>query len=221
MEDETTNKLKKNELNFKEFLEEDKQGSKLIDESIFDETLEEIDQILFDLEKKIKVVPNISENPNILSELNDVAQKMHVAKNELTKEEGNFFVRNNVLKRIEDIEKNIKNQNDPNLIFNDLKKHTIEDTKEHVIDNNLLSIKELHAFEENGKKERKNSFGFYKYLVLIIVSFLAIYFILNFSKDLIIFKYPALEPYIKYFYEIIEILKITTISLLGFINSKV
>ena len=57
--------------------------------------------------------------------------------------------------------------------------------------------------------------------ILIIVTFIAFYFALNVSKDLIIFRYPNLEPYINYFYEIIEILRITVLSLLGFIKGTV
>ena len=221
MEDETTNNRKKNELNFKEFLEENKQSSELTDESIFDETLKEIDQILFDLENKLKIDKNTLKNSDILPEVKTVISKIHTAKDELTREENNLISNKNLLKRIEDIEKNITNSNNPNLLINNSKKETIGEIEEHVIDNNLLSIKELHTFEKNIEKKKKTLFGFYGYLILIIVTFIAFYFALNVSKDLIIFRYPNLEPYINYFYEIIEILRITVLGLLGFIKGTV
>ena len=123
-----------------------------------------------------------------------------------------------MIKRIEDLEENNNKSNEESLESKKEKQHTIADIKEHKIDNDLLSIEELQNFHENIEKKVKNSFGFYAYLTIVVVSFLALYGILNISKNLIILKYPNTEVYIDYFYEIIEIIKVTIFNLAGNIN---
>ncbi len=51
------------------------------------------------------------------------------------------------------------------------------------------------------------SYGFYNYLITLIVFGSAIYGLLNLTKDLIIYNFPFLAPYINYFYESIDNLK--------------
>ena len=173
------------------------------DESIFDETLKEINQILINLEQKSELDQNQIEKLDVLPELKDAVSKINVAKNKLTKE-NNLIKENNLLKRIEDLEENVNNTND---------------IKEHEIDNKILSIDELHNFKGSDKKKKKKLFGFYSYLTFIFVIFITLYGILNISKDLIILKFPISETYINYFYEIIEILQVIFIGLYSFVKN--
>jgi hypothetical protein len=159
------------------------------------------------------------ENFNVLPEIKTAISKITVAKNELVKEENKFIKDNNLLDRIKDLEKNIIHSNKPMLLSDDLEKETISEIKEHEIDKNILTLEELHTFEENNKKIKKNSFNFYSYLIITIIMFFALYGALTISKDLIILKYPVTESYINYFYEIVEILKITIFGFFAFVKN--
>jgi hypothetical protein len=216
MDDESTqtNKSQEDKIKFDEILEESKLNSAVADESVFDKTLKEIDQIFINLEQKSEVHRDRVERFEILPEVKNSISKINIAKNELTKEENNFIKNNNLLKRIEDLEKNINILDKPILVSDDLKKETLNEIKEHEIDKHLLSLEELHSFEKNNEKKKKNSFSFYWYLILTIVIFITLYGTLNISKNSIVLKYPISEPYINYFYEIIEILKITILEFL-------
>ena len=65
------------------------------------------------------------------------------------------------------------------------------------------------------KEKMKSSFGFYKYLITIVILFITIFGILNLSKHIIILNYPATELYISYLYEVIDIIKITFYELIN------
>jgi hypothetical protein len=212
-------KYKKEEIKFDKIIKENRLNSQVIDETVFDETLKEIDQILINLEKKMAVNQDQLENFNVLPEIKTAISKITVAKNELVKEENKFIKDNNLLDRIEDLEKNIIHSNKPMLLSDDLEKETISEIKEHEIDKNILTLEELHTFEENNKKIKKNSFNFYSYLIITIIMFFALYGALTISKDLIILKYPVTESYINYFYEIVEILKITIFGFFAFVKN--
>jgi|TARA_B100000780_G_scaffold276649_1_gene245644 hypothetical protein len=212
-------KYKKDEIQFDKLIKENRLNSQIIDETVFDETLKEIDQILINLEKQTAVNQEQLENFNILPEIKTAISKINVAKNELVKEENKFIKNNNLLDRIEDLEKNIIHSNKPMLLSDDLKKETISEIKEHEIDKNILTLEELHTFEENNKNIKKNSFNFYSYLMITIVMFFVLYGALTISKDLIILKYPVTESYINYFYEIVEILKITIFGFFAFVKN--
>jgi hypothetical protein len=212
-------KYKKEEIKFDKIIKENRLNSQVIDETVFDETLKEIDQILINLEKKTAVNQDQLENFNVLPEIKTAISKITVAKNELVKEENKFIKDNNLLDRIEDLEKNIIHSNKPMLLSDDLEKETISEIKEHEIDKNILTLEELHTFEENNKKIKKNSFNFYSYLIITIIMFFALYGALTISKDLIILKYPVTESYINYFYEIVEILKITIFGFFAFVKN--
>ena len=93
--------------------------------------------------------------------------------------------------------------------------------EEHVIDNTHLRMEELHNFSSKPVIEKKKSFGFYTYLALTVAIVFAIYEILNISKNLIILKYPASEPYIEYFYEIIEILAYLFMNMVSFAKNLI
>jgi len=107
---------------------------------------------------------------------------------------------------------NINNLNDSGLLPDKIKKNIINEVEEHIIDNNVLSMNELHAFDEKDKKKENKSLGFYSSLVLIIIFLFLLYGVLTISKNFIILKYPMSEPYIMYFYEIVEIVKITVFN---------
>ena len=214
-----TNKSKADEIKFDKLVKENRLNLQVTDESIFDETLKEIDQILFRLERKSGAEQGQLDKLNVLPEIKNAISKINIAKNELTKEENKFIKNNNLLDRIEDLEKNIIYSNKPILLSDELKKEAISETKEHEIDKNILSLEELHTFEENNKIIKKNSFSFYRYLVLTIIVCLALYGALTISKGLIILKSPITESYINYLYEIVEILKITIFGFFTFIKN--
>tara|TARA_B110000971_G_C19910078_1_gene454090 strand:- start:551 stop:1045 length:495 start_codon:yes stop_codon:yes gene_type:complete len=64
-------------------------------------------------------------------------------------------------------------------------------------------------------QKKKTSFGFYSYLIVLFVFLIALFGILELSKEIVVIKYPLLELYINYFYDVIEMV---TISLTQFIN---
>jgi hypothetical protein len=223
MDDVTTktNKTKEDKVNVEELVLENKQKPEIMDVSIFDETLNEIDKILNTLEQKSNIERNQLEKLNVLPKIKSAISKIHLAKNELIKEENNLIKKNNLIKRIENLEKKINNSNKTSSLFNELKDQTINETKEHKIDKNLLSIDRFHDFEENDEKKNKNTFGFYSYLILIIVIFFAFYGTLDISKDIIVLKFPITEPYIQYFFEIVEIIKVSILGVADFIKNKI
>jgi len=208
------NKSKKNEIKIEELLKENKQDLQIMDVSIFDDTLKEIDRIINNLEQKIHIGKSGTEKLDVLPEIKSVISKIHEAKNELVKEENNFIKNNNLISRIEDLENNINNSNGPIILSSELEDANANKTAEHKIDQNLLSIDELHYFKEIDEKKKKSFFGFYSYLILILVIFFTLYGTLNVSKDLIISKYAVTERYIQFFYEVVEIIKV---SIFGFI----
>ena len=93
--------------------------------------------------------------------------------------------------------------------------------EEHAIDNTHLNMEELHSFSSEGeiKIKEKIYFSFYTYLALIVGIIFATYEILNVSKNLIISKYPVTEPYIEYFYEVIEILAYVVMNIVSLIKN--
>ena len=86
-------------------------------------------------------------------------------------------------------------------------------SKEYLKKKYGLSIKDSNKPLE--KREIKNNFGFYNYLITVIILLLTIYGLLNLSKDIIILKYPFTESYINYFYEVIDIVKIIISELIN------
>ena len=214
-----TNKPDEDEIKFRKFLQKKEQNSEIINVSIFDETLKEIDQTLTHLEQKLEIEQEPLEKINVLPQVKSAISKINIAKNVLTKEEINLIKNNNLLKRVEGLEENINNLKKQILLSGELKKETISEIKDHEIDKNLLSMEELHAFEKNDEKKEKILFGFYGYLILTIVIFLTFYVALKILYESIILKYPILEPYINYFFEVIKILKVTIFGLLNYIKN--
>jgi len=216
-----TKKAKEDEINIEKFVQGNKQNPEIMDVSIFDETLSEIDQILNSLEQKSDADQNYLEKHNLLPKIKTAISKIQLAKNELIKEENNLIKNNNLIRRIEDLEKNTNNSNETSSPSNELIDQTLDETEEHIIDKNLLSADELHKFKENDERKKKNSFGFYSYLILIIVTFFTFYGALYISNDIIILKYPITEPYIQYFFEIVEIIKVSILGVADFIKNKI
>ena len=67
----------------------------------------------------------------------------------------------------------------------------------------------------NKSKINKSSFGFYAYLVFLIVFIVSFFGVLNLSKNYLISLYPSSEIYIDYLYEVVDILKTITLQLLN------
>jgi len=132
----------------------------------------------------------------------------------------NTFLFDETLSQIENMLKNLDEKIEPNEELNkNLQKKIINKNEEHEIDNTHIRMEELHDFDATTDIKKKNAFGFYTYLALAIVVIIAIYEILNYSKNLIVFKYPFTEPYIKYFYEVIEILTYVLINIISFVKN--
>ena len=216
-----TKKTKDDEAKIESLPLESKQNSEIIDSSMFDNTLREIDQILNNLEQNSKGEKNNLEDSDEFTKIKSVISKVHLAKNELIEEGNNFVRNNNLIKRIEILEKNIRNSRKLVTLSDELNNENIAETKEHKIDLNLLSLNELSNFNENSEKEKENFFGFYSYLFLIFIIFFALYGFLNISKDLIILKYPITRTYIEYFFEIIEIIKLSILNIADFVKNKI
>ena len=85
--------------------------------------------------------------------------------------------------------------------------------KKHGIDihNTKIETKKKTSHDPN----KESSFGFYSYVIFLFVFFATLISILNLTKEIIIVKFPALEVYINYLFEVIDIIKI---SLTEFIN---
>lgn len=218
---ENTNKSKKDKMNEDDLLQENKQKTKVIDTSIFDDTLSEIDKILNNLEEKSEtgliqarkiIVPNDEE-----STISNIPLK----REKLVEEENDIITNNNLIKRIKELEKNISNSSQTILPSSETKEEISVKNKEHDIDKNLLSTEEIHDFEKNTEKEKKNFLGFYSYLILIIVILATLHWTIGVSKDFIILKYSITEPYIKNYYELVEIVKFVILDLSDFIKNKI
>jgi predicted Zn finger-like uncharacterized protein len=84
--------------------------------------------------------------------------------------------------------------------------------KKHGIDikdaNNQNKIK-------NSTVKIKSSFGFYSYIIVLFVFLMTLYGAFNLFEESIISMYPASESYINYFYEVIDIIKISLYELVG------
>ena len=81
-----------------------------------------------------------------------------------------------------------------------------------------INIKSSHHEIENKKKLskiEKSNFGFYSYIVIFFIFLTALYGSFRLFEELIITKYPALETYISYFYEVIDIIKISLFELVN------
>ena len=83
-----------------------------------------------------------------------------------------------------------------------LKKHGIS----------LRDKSETFSFINNKSK----GFGFYSWVIFIMVFAITVYGILNQTRDILVYKFPYTETYIEYFYEVIAILKSIILQLILF-----
>jgi predicted Zn finger-like uncharacterized protein len=107
-----------------------------------------------------------------------------------------------------EIKKNITKKN---------KQKKILYSKEYLKKKHGLIIEESIGYVEDKTTINKKTkgFGFYSYMITIIIFFIAIFGVLNLSKDTIVLNYPSTEPYINYLYEVIDIIKITFTELVN------
>jgi predicted Zn finger-like uncharacterized protein len=77
-------------------------------------------------------------------------------------------------------------------------KHGLVINKNNNINNKNLSV----------SNNKKNSFGFYGYLIIFFVFLIALFGILELIKELLVSKYPFTEIYIDYLYEVINIIRV-------------
>jgi len=128
------NKSKKDSVNIKDLIEKNKKNSELIDVSIFDETLKEINQILNNLEQNSELERDGLKKISVLPQAESI-----ISKNDPEKKKEKIIKNNNLIKEIEDLEKNINSINEPILLSDEIKNETISEIEEHKIDKNLLS----------------------------------------------------------------------------------
>jgi len=77
------------------------------------------------------------------------------------------------------------------------KKHGIK-----IIDPSSLSPRSNKNKSKNQKIKKINaSFGFYNYLITIVIILLTLFGLLNLTKDIVIYHYPFFENYISHLYE--------------------
>ena len=87
-------------------------------------------------------------------------------------------------------------------------------TEEYLQKKHGINIKDPQ--ELSVKKRVKANFGFYSYLITLIIFLITVFGVLNLSREVIVSKYPTTESYIYYFYETINILRITFTELLNY-----
>ena len=63
--------------------------------------------------------------------------------------------------------------------------------------------------------DKNSGFGFYGYLIFIIVFVVMFFGVLNLSKDYIVSLYPLSAVYIDYLYEVVDIIKTIILQLLN------
>tara|TARA_B110000285_G_scaffold197384_1_gene228996 strand:+ start:76 stop:573 length:498 start_codon:yes stop_codon:yes gene_type:complete len=117
-------------------------------------------------------------------------------------------------KSVKEIEKitsvKIKKPNNINKIKSSVKKKKREInlySTEYLKKKHGLEIKD--SLRGQSKKQNKSNFGFYSYLITTSIFIIALFGVLNISKDTIIVNYPVAGPYIDYLYEVINIIRIT------------
>ena len=84
-------------------------------------------------------------------------------------------------------------------------------SKEYLKKKHGLIIQESIGYSESKTTINKKirGFGFYSYMITTVIFFIAIFGILNLSRDVLILNYPTTETYINDLYEVIDIIKIT------------
>jgi predicted Zn finger-like uncharacterized protein len=89
-------------------------------------------------------------------------------------------------------------------------------SKEYLKKRHGLTIKDTSENKKNKSgKNTLNSSSFFIYLITTSIFIIAIFGVLNLTKDFLIINYSFTETYIYSFYEVLEILKASIINLLN------
>ena len=115
-------------------------------------------------------------------------------------------VKINKLSKVKQVKKSIKKKKREINLYSEeylKKKHGLE-IKDPLENKNL----------NKNKKNYSNS-NFFSYLITTIIYIIAFFGVLNLSKDIIVINYPSAESYINSLYEILEILRVTILSLIN------
>jgi predicted Zn finger-like uncharacterized protein len=138
---------------------------------------------------------------------------------------GNKWIQYPIEKKlVEEIKKttliNLKQSASVNKIKTSLKKKKRKInlySEEYLKKKHGLSIKDDSDLQKKRAKKKKISYNiFYRYLITIFVFTIALFGVLNLSKDIIVANYPFVGPYIDHLYEILSILKITISEFFNF-----
>ena len=119
---------------------------------------------------------------------------------------------------IENTDSDIKKSNKikaPIRVKDELKKNKTKKklyTNEYLQKKHGIVIKDYVDKEKetlSNSKGKKNGLGFYGFVFILFIFLITLFGILNLLEEIIILKYPATEIYINYFYEVIDIMKIS------------
>ena len=75
-----------------------------------------------------------------------------------------------------------------------------------------LTIKDTSNYQD---KKIKISFGFYNYLIVTSIFFVALFGFLNLAADSIVMSYPFIVPYVNNLYEVINLIKVSISELIN------
>mgnify|MGYP006091645275 CR=1 FL=1 len=75
-----------------------------------------------------------------------------------------------------------------------------------------LTIKDTSSYQD---KKIKISFGFYNYLIVTSIFFIALFGFLNLAADNIVMSYPFIVPYVNNLYEVIDLIKVSISELIN------
>ena len=198
------NRQNNDNLRGEETLHENKKIEDLMDESVFDETLKEIDSAFKIFEQKTKDRNFVTSDADILPRLNSA-----FSKKDIINEEKNLLENNNLILRIKNLEMKINKievsllKDDPDQIKNS------NTSNEHKINEDSLSLSEIYNIGDNNHIKKESSLGFFFYIILINLIFLFLYGTLIYLKDIIILNFPFTEKHIIHFFEVANIVKVT------------
>lgn len=137
----------------------------------------------------------------VISELKRASSKEKIAQPKVKKEK----TFSTIVKK----KKKVKKRAGPSIYSKEFleKKHGIKIDGEH-LSNNKKTM--------NTNTAKTSYFGFYSYLIIILI-FAALFFgLLNLTKDILIFHFPFLEPYIYNLFENINNFKIILVDAFNF-----
>ena len=202
----------------KKILHENKKNEDLIDTSVIDDSLKEINSTLKILEEKIEAQQDKTNDTEIFPEIKFVSSKIKIAKNKSINEENNSIKKYDLVTRIQHLERKM-NDIEVSLLNKEFKQEEILYEKGAIkINEDNLSISEFLNAEENIKEKKKSFFGLFSYLILIFLFIFIFYVFLIYFRNLIIFNFPNTEKYIVHFFEVMKIIKITIFEFINYFN---